>query len=408
MIQGRCPGGSRSEDSSHIRGSIRETSNVTWQVETRNKSGRCAEEDPFPLEKLTLTRHSSDGYDNILFGEAMVISPIPMAHRHGLRTDMSDPQTQIEQLCKQARECVSARKLQDAIAYYKQAIEIDELSQRAHEGLATAAFLTEDYELAEQHFKRLTMLDPRRSDALVNLGAVQNRKQDFAAAVKTLRQALSKDRKCAAAYYNLGIAYKAQNQASMAISAYKEAIRCDPQMAEAYHNLANTYVEMGNLQQAVMNFRRALEIKPNFEKARRGLEKAQALSEQKNQTANPFGRLVDVSQIAKKKCTSEQQRELTEEERWDDRQAVLNLATLFEDTSQKLLEQVRDELAPALLKVAHVFAQDGDRLTLAGADEQLESARDNYRTLSHAVLRCGDDLQAHEEQICNKLQTRAT
>jgi tetratricopeptide (TPR) repeat protein len=314
----------------------------------------------------------------------------------------------IDAICQRARESVRKRHFDEAIAIYEEALVIDSRDIRAHEGIATAAFLANDYSRAEEHFTRLSQLDPRRADPLVNLGAVHNRQGDYASAVKSLRLALSRNRKCAEAYYNLGIAYKGQNQLSMAVSAYKEAIRLAPQMAEAYQNLGNVFVEMGNLQQAITNFRRALEINPNFERARRGLEAAQQQSFEAAREMQPFGRLVDVDQL-KAHATAiagvGPARDMSEEERALDRAAVHRLSVLFEQRADELAKQLREHLGPSLLTLIHAVAQSEENRKLLVAQEHFVAALDGYRHANGPLLRSADELQAHEEDVRRNLKT---
>ncbi len=315
------------------------------------------------------------------------------------------PQNDAEMICQRAREFVRRRQFAEAIEVYAQALALNERDIRAHEGIATAAFLAGSYDRAEQHFKRLSQLDVRRADPLVNLGAVYNRKGDFVTAVKALRQALSKNRKCAEAYYNLGIAYKGQNQLSMAVSAYKEAIRLAPEMADAYLNLGNVFTEMGSLQQAITNFRRALEINPHFERAQRGLDAAQKLTLENSRESQPFGRLVDVQQLkvhAAAAGAPAQQREMTDEERMIDRRSVNRLAGSFEQRADAVRLHVREQLGPALLALFHAVTQSEDKRRMILSQESLVTALDLYHQATGPLLRAADDLQAYEEE---RLQT---
>lgn len=315
---------------------------------------------------------------------------------------------EIEAICQRARECVRKRQFADAVGIYEQALALDERDIRVHEGIATAAFLAGDFDRAEKHFKRLSQLDLKRADPLVNLGAVYNRRSDFNNAVKTLRQALTKNRKCAEAYYNLGIAYKGLNQLSMAVSAYKEAIRLAPEMAEGYQNLGNVFVEMGNLQQAITNFRRALEIKPDFERAKRGLEAAHQQALENAKETKPFGRLVNVEQLkghAQVAAAAAGLRELTEDERKQDRAIVHKLAVAFEQRAEDVKQQARESLGPALLAMFHAVAQADDKRRLFLAHEALVAALDQYRQATGPLLRGADELQLHEEQLQRSLRT---
>lgn len=307
-------------------------------------------------------------------------------------------QNATESLIKQARQCMRRRDFSKALDLYKAAVDEDGRDIAAHEGVATAAFMLQDYDLAIKHFQRVGQLDPRRAQPLVNLGAIHNRQGDYRTAVQHLRKALSKDRRCAEAYYNLAIAHRGLNQLSMAVSAYREAIRLNPEMAEAYQNLANVYLEMGNTQQAVLNYKRALDIRPDFERARRGLEEAQRVAFEAKQSRSPFGRLVDTEQAALAQ-SQEATRVLTPQERFDDRTKVHEYAKKTERAAVVLLNQVRDDLERRLLQLTHAFSQSDDRYHFNPEYEAFRQAHADFREAVHLVKTQTDALRAHEEFI---------
>lgn len=304
----------------------------------------------------------------------------------------------LESLVQQARKCLKQGDLRQAEDLFAQAIAQDAGHLAAHEGLATAAFIRQDYARAIELYRRVFQLDPRRAQPLVNIGAIQNRQGEFQQAAKTLRQALGKDRKCAEAYYNLGIAHKGLNQLSMAVSAYREAIRLAPEMAEAYQNLANVYVEMGNTQQAILNYHRALELRPDFDRARRGLERAQQAIAQAKQSASPFGRLVRIEEA---KVASEEPptRALSPQERFEDRLAVHGRAKDIERAAAALLNQLRDELEPSLRALAHEFMQNDGRYSFVDEFGVFQRALATFRKQVDKLEHTSDILRAHERFI---------
>jgi tetratricopeptide (TPR) repeat protein len=302
----------------------------------------------------------------------------------------------IDALIQQARLQLRQGALAQALAIYEQAVAADETHVSAQEGLATAAFMMQDYDRAIAHFQRVCKLDPRRVQPLVNLGAVYNRKGDFQQATKILRQALSKDRKCAEAYYNLGIAHRGLNQLSMAVSAYREAIRLSPEMAEAFLNLANAYHDMGNSQQALLNYRRALEIKPDFERARRGLDKAQNAAAQAKHSLSPFGRLVSVDEARSAPATEAGLRTLTPQERFEDRAAVHNHAKDVERAAAVALNQCREQLEPRLLALTHAFTQGGDRYDFSDELTAYQQARYGFVQVMRLLADRTDTLREHQ------------
>lgn len=303
-----------------------------------------------------------------------------------------------ESLLQQARACLKQGDLPQAEQLYEQVVAQDPGHIGAHEGLATAAFISQKYARAIELYKRVLQLDPRRAQPLVNIGAIHNRQGEFLQATKILRQALAKDRKCAEAYYNLGIAHKGLNQLSMAVSAYREAIRLSPEMAEAYQNLANVYLEMGNTQQAIVNYRRALELKPGFDRARRGLEKAQNVVAQAKQSASPFGRLVRIEET-KAASTETPARVLSPQERFEDRLAVHGRAKELERVAMAVLNQLRDDLEPALRSLSHEFMQNDGRYSFVDEFGVFQRAFAKFQHTVARLAESADTLRAHERLI---------
>jgi tetratricopeptide (TPR) repeat protein len=303
-----------------------------------------------------------------------------------------------ESLLQQARKCLRQGDLRQAEQLYEQAVAQDSGHIGAHEGLATAAFMSQNYTRAIELYRRVLQLDPRRAQPLVNIGAVHNRQGEFLQATKTLRQALAKDRKCAEAYYNLGIAHKGLNQLSMAVSAYREVIRLSPEMAEAYQNLANVYFEMGNTQQAIVNYRRALELRPDFDRARRGLDKAQNTAAAAKQSASPFGRLVRIEDNTAPKH-EEPTRALSPQERFEDRLAVHGCAKDLERSAAAVLNLIRDDLEPALRGLAHEFMQNDGRYSFVDEFGLFQRTFAAFQQSVGRFDRSSDALRAHERLI---------
>ncbi|MCA8996941.1 MAG: tetratricopeptide repeat protein [Planctomycetaceae bacterium] len=307
---------------------------------------------------------------------------------------------QLDDLVQQARAAIKQRQFTQAIKFYEEVLALDEQNVPALEGLGAMLFLMKEYDQAIERFRKVIRIDPRKADPLINIGAIQNKKGEFAEAIKTLRQALAKDRRSATAYYNLGIAHRGAKQLSMAISAYKEAIRLDPEMAEAYSNLGNALLEMGNHTQAELNFRRALELKPKFERAKQGLLRAQNRSDEVKKSISPFGRLVDTDELDKKERLDQStMRELSPQERFDDRSTVHRQAKESEKRAAVLLNHLRDEVAPSLLKLARLLSEDKPPQSWAKDAEQLKESTEKFEVLMKLVSQTMDELKVHEETM---------
>ena len=307
--------------------------------------------------------------------------------------------TDIDILVRDAKHLVRQRDLPAAIDLFKKALEQDKRRVDVHEGLATAYFLSDDYAPAIEHFRQMILLDPRPATPLINLGAVYNRMGECGKAIKELRRGIQKDRSRSQAFYNLGLAHRGLNQLSMAASAYREAVRLDPQMAEAHQNLANVFSDMENYQQAIIHYKQALEVRPDFERAQHGLAKAKESVKRAKQAISPFGRLVDQN-APRVKATTVVEREMTEIERFKDRQDVYNLSVDVETITVELLKQIRIDLEPKLLALDRAVAQGAETPTLifkTHADYQVAVERcvTLRQALKHKLL----ELQAHEKLI---------
>ncbi|MFP6770266.1 MAG: tetratricopeptide repeat protein, partial [Planctomycetaceae bacterium] len=68
---------------------------------------------------------------------------------------------EIDAICQEARQCLKQKELDQAVALFRQALEIDSGHVLALEGLAAACFYAESYDEAIEHFGRLAELKPR-------------------------------------------------------------------------------------------------------------------------------------------------------------------------------------------------------------------------------------------------------
>ncbi len=203
------------------------------------------------------------------------------------------------QIIRSSRELIRGQKYAEACDQLQKLLEMDPREEDALELLGMANFLRREMEQARDCFERLTQLNPSHTKAWVNLGAILNRMGEHKKAIEALRRALQRDRKCAEAYYNMGIAQRALQMNTMAISAYKEAIKLSPEMVDAHINLGNIYMEMKNIGLALKCFQTALQHNPKSAKARNCLEKAKASQKISRREASPFGRLVNIEDLAR-------------------------------------------------------------------------------------------------------------
>jgi tetratricopeptide (TPR) repeat protein len=188
----------------------------------------------------------------------------------------------VEGLCLEARQAIAQGRIDQAHELYAQALELNSDAPDIHYGLATVCFMLNDLESAAYHFKEVIRLDPIRSGAYVNLGAVYNRLEEYDDAIQALRKSIQLDPKRAEGYYNLGLVYKKLGQNTLALQSYLEATRLNPRMVDGQYNLANLYLELERYNLAIVHYKKVLQLRPNWDKALAGLaqaEEAQAVAE---------------------------------------------------------------------------------------------------------------------------------
>lgn len=314
---------------------------------------------------------------------------------------MNSP-SDIQALCKQAKRAVRHGEHSAAIDLFRQVLEVDPDNLEAHTGIATAAYLTKQFETAVEHFTRAGQLDPKQGKASINLGAVYNRMGEYQKAVDVLRKGLQKERDSFEGYYNMGLAQWKLKQNAMAVSAYREAVRLNPENHEAHQHLACVYLDMGNYDQAVTHFQKALEIKPDFKLARAGLKKAEEAAERTKPQINPFGRLIEERGV-EFDSTPELDHELTEEEREADRRTVNGLAREIEKHAKDYLAFFAGQFEPALARVTRAAIDVAEKpyLVEEASEEFHEHCRlaDEYR--KNLVERI-EKLREYEETMTAK------
>ena len=135
---------------------------------------------------------------------------------------------------------------------------------------------------ARPEYERATTLDPKMSEAFLNLGMLLSEK-DPAAAVAPLRRAVDLLPAQSRPRFLLGHAQERSGDIPGAVESYEAALHLDPSDVETEIHLGNLYVGLKRYSDAETKFRAALEAQPKSPQALLGL--AQALDAQKKPEA---------------------------------------------------------------------------------------------------------------------------
>src|SRR4029077_16535178 len=152
----------------------------------------------------------------------------------------------------------------------------------AHFQLAYAYTALKRSDEARAEYERATTLDPKMSEAFLNLGILLTEK-DPAAAVAPLRRAVDLLPAQSRPRFLLGLAQEPSGDVPAAVDSYEAALRLDPRDLEAVIHLGNLCAGLKRYPDAEAKFRSALELEPKSPQALLGL--AQSLDAQKKPEA---------------------------------------------------------------------------------------------------------------------------
>jgi tetratricopeptide (TPR) repeat protein len=162
-------------------------------------------------------------------------------------------------------------RIDEAISYFRQALQIEPDFARAHCGLGIA-LLSRDKAPTKQdrsdeatgHYRRALQIKPDYTEAHSGLGSVLTAQDRFDEAISHYRRALQIEPDQIYAQCGWGIALHSQGKLDEAVSHYRRALEIDPGHAEAHGSLACALTEQGRLDEAISHYRQALRTKPDY------------------------------------------------------------------------------------------------------------------------------------------------
>ena len=161
-------------------------------------------------------------------------------------------------------EAYQRRELDDAIAYYTKAIELNpadiSITSPAYYNCGLAYYGKGEIERAIVDYTRAIELNPNFDAAYYNRGVVHCEKKAFEHAITDYTRAIELNPNFDAAYNNRGLAYIELRDYNSAITDFHRAIGINPNYADAYNNRGVTYVRQGKINHALDDYNRAIEL----------------------------------------------------------------------------------------------------------------------------------------------------
>jgi Flp pilus assembly protein TadD len=225
------------------------------------------------------------------FSETQNIARAQTPAKQGTLTKTQKVANPLNDLLDEARRDIDGNHFEAAVVPLQKVIAEQPEFAYAHFQLAYVYTALKKTDEARAEYERTVMLDPKMSEAYVNLGILLLDK-DPAAALAPLGKAVELLPAQSRARFLLGVAQERSGEPAKAAETFEGAVRLDREDTETLLHLGNLYVQMKRPADAESAFRRVLELQPNEPHALLGL--AQSLEAQKKpEAADAYRKYLD-------------------------------------------------------------------------------------------------------------------
>jgi tetratricopeptide (TPR) repeat protein len=162
-------------------------------------------------------------------------------------------------------------KLDEAVNYYRRAVQLAPSSADALNNLGLALKLRGNLSEAVNHYRKALEGAPQNADIHYNLGNALQSLGKLDEAISHYQQALKIKPEHAYTHFNLANALSEQGKFDEAIDHYHQILKIKPLKAAVYNNLGITLQEQGKLDEAIECYKQAIHIKPDFREAHSNL-----------------------------------------------------------------------------------------------------------------------------------------
>jgi Flp pilus assembly protein TadD len=253
-----------------------------------------------PYTQMFLTHIAEDGADS----PAILVEDATAANRavnlpefvniapDGLR-HIDVPAADFYRLCDVAYALSEGGKLEEAVAAWRRALELQPGDVKARNNLGVALLRVGRYGDAAREFQGILGAKPNLAEAEANLARALAGEGRSGDAVVHWRKAVAVKPEFAEAYNDLAIEYLRLGRADEALAAWRQAVKVNPRFAPAWFNLGNALAGRGQPQAALEAWGKGLEIEPKHVPTLRKLAAAYA-------QAGRFSEAVETGERAKR------------------------------------------------------------------------------------------------------------
>ena len=160
--------------------------------------------------------------------------------------------------------CVNAERPKAAIAFIKQALEVDDSDPQAHANIGLAYKDVGKPHDAIRHFSESVRLDPRNPVVYNNLGNVLRLVEQPREAARAYERALKLRPMFAECWSNLAAAMNESDRPERGLQAVNRALRLDPKLAQAWNNKGDILLKQAKYPDALEHYRKAAALSPKY------------------------------------------------------------------------------------------------------------------------------------------------
>lgn len=215
----------------------------------------------------------------------------------GQKETAGDRQTLVENQIQMSVASVRRGNFKQALKDIDKARDLDRNNPEIYFVYGIIYYALNDYDKAEENYKRALRLNSEYSEARFNLCGLYLRTESYDRAREQCRHAATDPlyQNRAAAFTNIGIAYFSQGDVNRAKENYDQALRINPSYPYTRNELGKLYLSIGNLQRAINEFRLAIDIFPGYDEAYFNLANAYLKSGDELSACHSFKKVVEMS-----------------------------------------------------------------------------------------------------------------
>jgi tetratricopeptide (TPR) repeat protein len=210
-----------------------------------------------PLGLLTLAREKVFTNQFTLWTDTARVSPFSVVAQYNL-----------------GNEFLARGRMDEAIACYQRALQIDPGYSQPHNNLANALYKKGRIQEAITQFRIAVRINPGNVEALTDLGYVLSQNGQIDEGLADCEKAVQLSPRIAEVYNNLGLALFQKGRVDDAITEYQKCIAMKSDDADAHKNLGNALLQKGKATEAVAELRQAAALEPTDPKIQSDLAKA--------------------------------------------------------------------------------------------------------------------------------------